>query len=121
MTQLLFSSKWLSARSLSSGKHCRTPLSSPLSLSAICFDSCFEILPEKKERKADNYVATPMPGTLISLNVNEGDTVFEGQEIAVVEAMKMQNQLLAPRAGKIKKIYVKVWCLPLVLLLVGCA
>jgi acetyl/propionyl-CoA carboxylase alpha subunit len=49
-----------------------------------------------------------MPGTLISLNVNEGDVVFEGQEIAVVEAMKMQNQLLAPRAGKIKKIYVKV-------------
>ncbi|EDQ91197.1 uncharacterized protein MONBRDRAFT_17922 [Monosiga brevicollis MX1] len=68
---------------------------------------CFEILPEKKTQKMDNFVATPMPGTLISLNVKEGDTVFEGQEIAIVEAMKMQNQLLAPRAGKIKKVYVK--------------
>jgi propionyl-CoA carboxylase alpha chain len=67
---------------------------------------CFEILPPKQERKADNYVATPMPGTLISLSVAEGDVVFEGQEVAVVEAMKMQNQILAPRAGKVKKVHV---------------
>jgi acetyl/propionyl-CoA carboxylase alpha subunit len=49
-----------------------------------------------------------MPGTLVSLAVKEGDEVFEGQEIAIVEAMKMQNRLVAPRVGKIKKVFVQV-------------
>lgn len=51
---------------------------------------------------------TPMPGKLVSLNVKEGDMVIEGQEVAVVEAMKMQNSLTAPRSGKVKKVHFKV-------------
>lgn len=65
---------------------------------------CFDILPEKKQRAADSIIQTPMPGTLISLSVKVGDVVFEGQEVAVVEAMKMQNQLHSPRSGKIKAV-----------------
>ena len=70
--------------------------------------SRLEGVPEKPKRNLDDLVLTPMPGTLVSLNVKEGDDVAEGQEVAVVEAMKMQNQLRAPRSGKIAKIHFKV-------------
>ncbi|KAJ3378153.1 hypothetical protein HDU92_007612 [Lobulomyces angularis] len=53
------------------------------------------------------FVVSPMPGTVISISVKEGETVAEGTEVAIVEAMKMQNVLRAPRAGKIKKVFVK--------------
>ncbi|EGD80548.1 propionyl Coenzyme A carboxylase [Salpingoeca rosetta] len=70
-------------------------------------EQSFKIFPEKPKKNLDDMILTPMPGTLVSLNVKEGDTVVEGQEVAVVEAMKMQNQLRAPRAGKIAKIHFK--------------
>jgi propionyl-CoA carboxylase alpha chain len=50
------------------------------------------------------FLIAPMPGTLISLNVKVGDTVEEGQEIAIVEAMKMQNVLRAPKKCKVKNV-----------------
>jgi propionyl-CoA carboxylase alpha chain len=54
-----------------------------------------------------NLVQSPMPGTLIRISVSEGDAVEEGQELCVVEAMKMQNILRSPRAGVIAKCKVK--------------
>jgi propionyl-CoA carboxylase alpha chain len=45
-----------------------------------------------------------MPGTLISVAVQEGDHVELGQELCIVEAMKMQNIVRAPREGYISKI-----------------
>lgn len=54
-----------------------------------------------------DFVMSPMPGTLISFSVEEGDHVEMGQELCVVEAMKMQNQVRAPREGRIGKINVK--------------
>jgi len=53
------------------------------------------------------YLLCPMPGTLISLGVSEGQFVEAGQQLAVVEAMKMQNVLRAAKAGTIKKVYSK--------------
>ena len=47
---------------------------------------------------------SPMPGTLISVAVNVGDEVQAGQELAVVEAMKMQNILRAEKKGVVKAI-----------------
>eukprot|EP00871_Galdieria_phlegrea_P004253 jgi/Galph1/4829/GphlegSOOS_G3421.1 len=47
----------------------------------------------------------PMPGTVRSIAVKEKDSVTEGQEIAVLEAMKMQNVLRAPATGKVKKVF----------------
>jgi len=51
------------------------------------------------------YLLSPMPGMLISYAVKEGDTVQLGQELCVVEAMKMQNVLKSEREGVIKKMY----------------
>lgn len=53
--------------------------------------------------KADtaNMVLSPMPGLLISYAVKPGDTVMEGQELCIVESMKMQNMIRSPREGTI--------------------
>ena len=51
-----------------------------------------------------NLLLCPMPGKLIKLLVKEGDTVEEGQALCVVEAMKMENTLLAEKNCMINKI-----------------
>ena len=53
--------------------------------------------------KADtaNMVLSPMPGLLISYAVKPGDTVVDGQELCIVESMKMQNMIRSPRNGTI--------------------
>jgi propionyl-CoA carboxylase alpha chain len=46
----------------------------------------------------------PMPGLLVKVHVAEGDEVEEGQALATVEAMKMENILKAERKGRVKRI-----------------
>ena len=47
-----------------------------------------------------------MPGLLVSMSVKEGDTIEEGQILCSVEAMKMENNILAEKDGTINKIHV---------------
>ena len=61
-------------------------------------------MPEKVAKDTSNMLLCPMPGLLVSLSVAEGDAVEEGQALAVVEAMKMENILRAERAGSVAKI-----------------
>ncbi len=61
----------------------------------------------KPKLDTSKFVLSPMPGTVVSINVKPGDEVAEGKEVCVVEAMKMQNLLTSPRVGKIKKVLVK--------------
>lgn len=49
-------------------------------------------------------VTAPMPGTILDIKVAVGDTVQAGQAIMVLEAMKMENDVNAPCAGKILSI-----------------
>ena len=49
----------------------------------------------------------PMPGQILMLAAAEGDEVQEGQHLAVLEAMKMENDITAPKAGVIKEVCVK--------------
>ncbi len=51
-------------------------------------------------------IAAPMPGKVVRLLVREGDEVELGAGIAVVEAMKMQNEIKSPKKGKVQKILV---------------
>ena len=51
-------------------------------------------------------VTCPLPGTVISINVKEGDTVAAGQTLLVLEAMKMENNIDAERGGVVKQILV---------------
>jgi len=52
-------------------------------------------------------VKAPMPGKVIRMLVREGDDVHAGQGLAVVEAMKMQNELKALRAGRVLRVPAK--------------
>jgi len=56
---------------------------------------------------AGESVSSPMPGTILSVNVNVGDTVAEGQVLMVLEAMKMENEIMAPKAGTITSVAVQ--------------
>lgn len=55
---------------------------------------------------AGEKVSAPMPGTILNVLVKVGDTVTEGQNLMVLEAMKMENEMLAPKAGKVVQIAV---------------
>jgi biotin carboxyl carrier protein len=52
-------------------------------------------------------IVAPMPGKIIDILVKEGETVLEYQDVLILEAMKMENAIPAPEAGKIKEIKVK--------------
>lgn len=53
-------------------------------------------------------ILSPMPGTIFQVHVKEGDDVVEGQELLVLEAMKMENPIVSTIEGKVKQINVKV-------------
>ncbi|MBU8848918.1 MAG: acetyl-CoA carboxylase biotin carboxyl carrier protein subunit [Desulfobacterales bacterium] len=53
-------------------------------------------------------ILSPMPGTIFQVHVKEGDDVVEGQELLVLEAMKMENPIVSTAAGKVTQIGVKV-------------
>ncbi|MCW1920376.1 acetyl/propionyl/methylcrotonyl-CoA carboxylase subunit alpha [Rhodobacter sp. KR11] len=59
---------------------------------------------EKAPPDTSKYLLCPMPGLLVKLAVEEGEEVEEGQTLATVEAMKMENILKATRAGVVKRI-----------------
>jgi pyruvate carboxylase subunit B len=62
----------------------------------------------KKKVHAKGAVVAPMPGKVVSIEVKEGDSVDEGQRIITLEAMKMQNEILSPKKGRVKEILVQV-------------
>ena len=56
---------------------------------------------EREEGAADPAVRSPMPGTVVSVSVSNGDAVTAGQVLLAVEAMKMEHQLVAPLDGTV--------------------
>ena len=51
-------------------------------------------------------ISSPMPGTILDIKVSAGDTVSEGQIVCILEAMKMENEIVAPKAGTVASINV---------------
>uniref|UniRef100_A4WUX7 propionyl-CoA carboxylase n=1 Tax=Cereibacter sphaeroides (strain ATCC 17025 / ATH 2.4.3) TaxID=349102 RepID=A4WUX7_CERS5 len=74
--------------------HVRTPRQAELAV----------LMPEKLPPDTSRFLLCPMPGLVVKINVAEGDEVQEGQALATVEAMKMENILRAERKGVVKRI-----------------
>ena len=74
--------------------HVRTPRQAALA----------ELMIEKLPPDTSRFLLCPMPGLVVKINVAEGDDVQEGQALATVEAMKMENILRAERRGVVKKV-----------------
>jgi len=66
-----------------------------------------QYMPEKTPPDMSKFLISPMPGLLVSVAVKEGDIINAGQELAVLEAMKMENTLLAERDGVVLRIHYK--------------
>lgn len=52
-------------------------------------------------------VYAPMPGTILKVNVSSGQAVTEGETLIVLEAMKMENEIVAPTDGEVGEIMVQ--------------
>jgi len=61
----------------------------------------------RRAAKGPQAIASDMPGRVVRILVAEGDAVEEGQGVIVVEAMKMENEITAPKAGKVTSIKVE--------------
>ncbi len=63
-----------------------------------------QFMPEKVAADTSKFLLCPMPGLVVSVNVEVGEEVKVGQTLAVVEAMKMENILRAERDGTVAKV-----------------
>jgi len=64
-------------------------------------------LPEKQPADTSKMIISPMPGLVVSMDVEVGQTVREGEVVCVIEAMKMQNIIRAEREGVVKLVSAK--------------
>lgn len=62
-------------------------------------------MPVRVREDTSLFVLSPMPGTVVNISCKVGDQVSAGQEVCVIEAMKMQNSLTASRSGQVKAIH----------------
>ena len=58
-------------------------------------------------RVSDKVIRSPMPGKIMAVTVRPGDTVSAGQEVCVVEAMKMEQSIRASQDGVVKTVHVQ--------------
>ena len=63
--------------------------------------------PKAAPAAGSNTVNSPMPGNILSVNVKPGDAVKSGAVLMILEAMKMENEILAPADGTVKEVFVQ--------------
>ncbi|KRX52995.1 Propionyl-CoA carboxylase alpha chain, mitochondrial [Trichinella sp. T9] len=71
-----------------------------LNVTTSTAEKYYKYMPPPKKVDLSNVIVAPMPGMIKSVSVKVGQAVSESQETCVIEAMKMQNSLLAPKSGK---------------------
>ena len=62
--------------------------------------------PKSQGAAGSVQVKCPMPGTIVKLNFNVGDTVKKGEVLCLFEAMKMENEVMAPQDGTVASVNV---------------
>jgi biotin carboxyl carrier protein len=66
-----------------------------------------KVLDSKRGKVEQEFIKAPMPGKIIDVIVREGATVLRGEPLIILEAMKMQNEILSPVNGTIVKVAAK--------------
>jgi biotin carboxyl carrier protein len=66
-----------------------------------------KVLNSTREKVEKEYIKAPMPGKIIDVLVREGSAILRGEPVVILEAMKMQNELVTPVNGTIVKVYAK--------------
>jgi pyruvate carboxylase subunit B len=61
---------------------------------------------KKPDKGVEGGIATGMQGIVLKINVKEGEEITEGDVVAVLEAMKMENEIVAPYSGTVEEIFV---------------
>jgi len=62
------------------------------------------VVHQKAEESNENHIGSPLPGLLSKINVKEGSSVKKGESLFIIEAMKMETSVTAPKNGIIKRI-----------------
>lgn len=60
-----------------------------------------------KAQAGENTVPSPLPGNINAVNFSVGQTVKAGDVVIILEAMKMENEIVAPKSGTLTKLYVQ--------------
>ena len=63
---------------------------------------------QSKLHQRHSLLRAPLPGQVVAVLVQEGENIQQGQRLVVIEAMKMQNPVIAERNGTVSRVYVKV-------------
>ena len=72
------------------------------------FEPMLDHMPVAAEGAGADEITAPMPGQITRILVEVGDEVLEGQDVAIIEAMKMENVLSAEARGMVRKVAVKI-------------
>ena len=80
------------------------PVAAPVATPASAPAAAPAAAPAPVVTGAGEPVNAPMPGTILKVNVTQGQAVKEGQVLCVLEAMKMENEIMAPKAGTITQV-----------------
>jgi propionyl-CoA carboxylase alpha chain len=67
-----------------------------------------EYMPRQSKKTLDNVMLSPMPGLAVDIRVKKGDRVFRGQDIVVIESMKMESGVASPCDGEVDEIHIKI-------------
>jgi biotin carboxyl carrier protein len=66
-----------------------------------------KVLDSKRGKVEQEFIKAPMPGKIIDVLVREGAAVIRGEPLVILEAMKMQNEILSPVSGVVVKVSAK--------------
>ena len=83
-----------------------TPINDSIDLGETSKPQKEEVKKENKKAADGEAIKSPMPGTIVSVNVKEGQNVSSGDVLVILEAMKMENEILAPRDAVVSSVNV---------------
>lgn len=66
-----------------------------------------KVLDSKRDKVESEFIKAPMPGKIIDVLVREGAPILRGEPIVILEAMKMQNEIISPVNGTITRVPAK--------------